>query len=275
MPLYSNTGQKLIVSPPTHHFVSSPPDSNPSESMAEAIPINEYSERVSSPSYPDVLEVSLKVPKRKRVSISQSDCDFITSVKKFSGDNKRRRWKADDADNLPIKKWVKQINRLKSYFHFFDIFSSLFQSIACSHRRFGRIGEQHIDDERFSIATWLHPYASILSLQHHNHQRFVVFLSQIGASFVLQPRQFTATSQIFGGQCFSNWIFVIFCQLSLDQFSGNSFFSWGDGYYRGCDEKEKTKVVSNSDEYLGVQEHRKNVLRKLNALIAGPSPSGE
>ncbi|KMZ62016.1 Transcription factor MYC2 [Zostera marina] len=72
-----------------------------------------------------------------------------------------------------------------------------------------------------------------------------------------------------------NWTFAIFWQLSLDQFSGNSFFSWGDGYYRGCDEEKKTKVVSNSDEYLGVQEHRKNVLRELNALIAGPSPSGE
>ncbi|KMZ70808.1 Cyclin A-like protein [Zostera marina] len=66
--------------------------------MAESVPIREYSERVPSPAYPDVLEVSPKVPKRKRVFISQSDCDFITPVKKFSGDNKRRRWEADDAD---------------------------------------------------------------------------------------------------------------------------------------------------------------------------------
>ncbi|KMZ68213.1 hypothetical protein ZOSMA_246G00030 [Zostera marina] len=43
-----------------------------------------------------------------------------------------------------------------------------------------------------------------------------------------------------------NWTFAIFWQLSLDQFSSNSFFSWGDGYYRRCDEEKKTKVISNN-----------------------------
>ncbi|KAF5734292.1 Transcription factor [Tripterygium wilfordii] len=63
------------------------------------------------------------------------------------------------------------------------------------------------------------------------------------------------------------WTYAIFWQSSYD-YSGSSVLGWGDGYYKGEEDKGKSKLrnaVSSVDE----QEHRKRVLRELNSLISG------
>ncbi|CAI0472874.1 unnamed protein product [Linum tenue] len=65
-----------------------------------------------------------------------------------------------------------------------------------------------------------------------------------------------------------NWTYAIFWQSSYD-FSGASVLGWGDGYYKGEDNKGKGKLRKNTST--AEQEHRKKVLRELNSLISGPS----
>lgn len=66
------------------------------------------------------------------------------------------------------------------------------------------------------------------------------------------------------------WTYAIFWQPSYD-YSGTSL-GWGDGYYKGEEDKtkakSKTKATSPAE-----QEHRRKVLRELNSLISGnPTP---
>ncbi|CAL1376168.1 unnamed protein product [Linum trigynum] len=65
-----------------------------------------------------------------------------------------------------------------------------------------------------------------------------------------------------------NWTYAIFWQSSYD-FSGASVLGWGDGYYKGEDNKGKGKLRKNTST--AEQEHRKKVLRELNSLISGPN----
>ncbi|XP_010538366.1 PREDICTED: transcription factor MYC2-like [Tarenaya hassleriana] len=65
------------------------------------------------------------------------------------------------------------------------------------------------------------------------------------------------------------WTYAIFWQLSYD-FSGAAVLGWGDGYYKGeedkaCPRPRATTSFSSSAD----QEHRKKVLRELNSLISG------
>lgn len=64
-----------------------------------------------------MLEVSPKVPKRKRVSVSQSDCDFITPVEKFSRGNKRCRSEADVNIDVICDESVSEIEKSASIVH--------------------------------------------------------------------------------------------------------------------------------------------------------------
>ncbi|KAK6947425.1 Transcription factor MYC/MYB N-terminal [Dillenia turbinata] len=64
-----------------------------------------------------------------------------------------------------------------------------------------------------------------------------------------------------------SWTYAIFWQSSEDC-SGSSVLGWGDGYYKGEEDKGKKKMTPSS---AAEQEHRKKVLRELNSLIAGPS----
>lgn len=68
-----------------------------------------------------------------------------------------------------------------------------------------------------------------------------------------------------------SWTYAIFWQPSYD-YSGASLLGWGDGYYKG--EEDKTKAKSKSkDTSPAEQEHRRKVLRELNSLISGnPAP---
>ncbi|XP_075654688.1 transcription factor MYC2-like [Castanea sativa] len=62
-----------------------------------------------------------------------------------------------------------------------------------------------------------------------------------------------------------SWTYAIFWQSSYDYSNGASVLGWGDGYYKGEDDKSKPKASSSAAE----QEHRKKVLRELNSLISG------
>ncbi|EOA12753.1 hypothetical protein CARUB_v10028441mg [Capsella rubella] len=66
-----------------------------------------------------------------------------------------------------------------------------------------------------------------------------------------------------------NWTYAIFWQIShdFDSSTGENtvILGWGDGYYKGEEDKEKKKNNTNTAE----QEHRKRVIRELNSLISG------
>ncbi|XP_058777452.1 transcription factor MYC2 [Vicia villosa] len=61
------------------------------------------------------------------------------------------------------------------------------------------------------------------------------------------------------------WTYAIFWQPSYD-YSGSSLLGWGDGYYKGEEDKTKAKSKAKSP---AEQEHRRKVLRELNSLISG------
>ncbi|KAL5550958.1 hypothetical protein UlMin_001134 [Ulmus minor] len=65
-----------------------------------------------------------------------------------------------------------------------------------------------------------------------------------------------------------NWTYAIFWQ--PDYNDGNSVLAWGDGYYKGDEDKGRGKAKSKSSA--AEQEHRKKVLRELNSLISGSAP---
>nr|WIE96196.1 basic helix-loop-helix transcription factor [Loropetalum chinense var. rubrum] len=69
-----------------------------------------------------------------------------------------------------------------------------------------------------------------------------------------------------------SWTYAIFWQSSVD-LSGASLLGWGDGYYKGEENKGKQRV--NSASTVAEQEHRKKVLRELNSLISGPTATAD
>lgn len=68
-----------------------------------------------------------------------------------------------------------------------------------------------------------------------------------------------------------NWTYAIFWQTSYDYSTNRQLLGWGDGYYKGEDDKEKAKKVILPEQ----QAHRNKVLRELNALISGSSGSDD
>ncbi|XP_020216494.1 transcription factor MYC2 [Cajanus cajan] len=66
-----------------------------------------------------------------------------------------------------------------------------------------------------------------------------------------------------------SWTYAIFWQSSYD-YSGSSLLGWGDGYYKGDDDKAKAKAKAKATS-AAEQDHRKKVLRELNSLISGSS----
>lgn len=69
-----------------------------------------------------------------------------------------------------------------------------------------------------------------------------------------------------------NWTYAIFWQSSYE-YSGGSVLGWGDGYYKGEEDKGRRKVKTNSSA--AEQEHRKKVLRELNSLISGSTATDD
>ncbi|KAJ8448468.1 hypothetical protein Cgig2_022096 [Carnegiea gigantea] len=72
-----------------------------------------------------------------------------------------------------------------------------------------------------------------------------------------------------GSSSGGSWTYAIFWQFSVD-FSGQSLLGWGDGYYKGEENKPTNKPTSLNPEE---QEYRKRVLRELNSLISGNPPT--
>ncbi|XP_062073618.1 transcription factor MYC2-like [Humulus lupulus] len=70
-----------------------------------------------------------------------------------------------------------------------------------------------------------------------------------------------------------SWTYAIFWQSSYD-YSGASVLGWGDGYYKGEEDKGRGKAKTSSSS-AAEQEHRKKVLRELNSLISGSAPSAD
>ena len=71
-----------------------------------------------------------------------------------------------------------------------------------------------------------------------------------------------------------SWTYAIFWQSSYDYSSaaaggGVSVLGWGDGYYKGEEDKAKSKSAKTPSS--AEQDHRKKVLRELNSLISGNS----
>ncbi|MBA0584254.1 hypothetical protein Gorai_015076 [Gossypium raimondii] len=64
-----------------------------------------------------------------------------------------------------------------------------------------------------------------------------------------------------------SWTYAIFWQSSYDC-SATTVLGWGDGYYKGEEDKGKAKLKAPSSS-VAEQEHRKKVLRELNSLISG------
>ncbi|KAJ0235543.1 Transcription factor MYC2 [Hirschfeldia incana] len=66
------------------------------------------------------------------------------------------------------------------------------------------------------------------------------------------------------------WTYAIFWQPSYD-FSGASVLGWGDGYYKGEEDKGKPRQRTSPPPFStpADQEYRKKVLRELNSLISG------
>ncbi|CAN4128161.1 unnamed protein product [Withania somnifera] len=71
------------------------------------------------------------------------------------------------------------------------------------------------------------------------------------------------------------WTYAIFWQSSAVDFSTPSLLGWGDGYYKGEEDKAKRKLAVSSPAYVAEQEHRKKVLRELNSLISGTQPGAD
>ncbi|XP_057745861.1 transcription factor MYC2-like [Arachis stenosperma] len=68
-----------------------------------------------------------------------------------------------------------------------------------------------------------------------------------------------------------SWTYAIFWQCSYDYSNGLTLLGWGDGYYKGEEDKGKAIKATSFEQ----QQHRKKVLRELNSLISGPSASGD
>ncbi|XP_009131125.3 transcription factor MYC4 [Brassica rapa] len=75
-----------------------------------------------------------------------------------------------------------------------------------------------------------------------------------------------------------SWTYAVFWQLSHD-FAGEdisntaALLSWGDGYYKGEEERKSRKRKPNPVS-AAEQEHRKRVIRELNSLISGGGGGG-
>ncbi|CAH8357484.1 unnamed protein product, partial [Eruca vesicaria subsp. sativa] len=90
----------------------------------------------------------------------------------------------------------------------------------------------------------------------------------LGAGFNEETLQQRLQALIEGTN--EGWTYAIFWQPSYD-FSGASVLGWGDGYYKGEEDKGKARQRTTPPPFStpADQEYRKKVLRELNSLISG------
>ncbi|KAJ4847818.1 hypothetical protein Tsubulata_011769 [Turnera subulata] len=126
-----------------------------------------------------------------------------------------------------------------------------------------------------------HPPSSSSSHQHHQSQNQNQGHQQSQPQ--QQQQQQSSSGSLFNQETLQqrlqvliegareSWTYAIFWQSSYD-YSGSSVLGWGDGYYKGEEDKAKTKSKggsSSNSSSAAEQEHRKKVLRELNSLISG------
>ncbi|KAK8599750.1 hypothetical protein V6N13_060427 [Hibiscus sabdariffa] len=70
------------------------------------------------------------------------------------------------------------------------------------------------------------------------------------------------------------WTYAIFWQSTYDYSGTTPVLGWGDGYYKGEEDKGKGKSKVSSSS-AAEQEHRKNVLKELNSLISGSTVTAD
>ncbi|CAH8330263.1 unnamed protein product [Eruca vesicaria subsp. sativa] len=130
-----------------------------------------------------------------------------------------------------------------------------------------RVSDAHIDNYFLNHSTSTDNNASameaLVGTNHWSQQSHIP--SQFNEDTLQQRLQTLIES---AGE---KWTYAIFWQIShdFDTPTGEStvILGWGDGYYRGEEDKEKKKTNSNSNPT--EQEHRKRVIRELNSLISG------
>lgn len=120
--------------------------------------------------------------------------------------------------------------------------------------------------------------------QNHSHQpqQSAASTSSAAPGSAAQPQlPLPATAALFNQETLQqrlqaliegareSWTYAIFWQSSYD-YSGATVLGWGDGYYKGEEDKGRGKSKTTSDAT--EQEHRKKVLRELNSLISGSAP---
>ncbi|XP_019156577.1 PREDICTED: transcription factor MYC2-like [Ipomoea nil] len=93
------------------------------------------------------------------------------------------------------------------------------------------------------------------------------------AAFNQETLQQRLQTLIDGAQ--ESWTYAIFWQSSVDDFAAQAFLGWGDGYYKGEEDKAKRSKKGSSPASIAEQEHRKKVLRELNSLISGPASTDD
>ncbi|CAA0843277.1 Transcription factor MYC2 [Striga hermonthica] len=93
-----------------------------------------------------------------------------------------------------------------------------------------------------------------------HHQTQPTFLSQ-------ETLQRRLLALIEGAR--ETWTYAIFWQSSVADYGGPALLGWGDGYYKGEENRSVRRRVSSPSE----QEHRKQVLRELNSLVSGSQPA--
>ncbi|KAF6138635.1 hypothetical protein GIB67_032529 [Kingdonia uniflora] len=98
--------------------------------------------------------------------------------------------------------------------------------------------------------------------------------SMMGGFFNQDTLQHRLQTLIEGAK--ESWTYAIFWNTSVDDVSGASLLGWGDGYYKGGDDKlspplPRRKTQSSAAE----QAHRRKVLRELNSLISGVPNGGD
>ncbi|XWS38750.1 hypothetical protein CRYUN_Cryun19dG0157200 [Craigia yunnanensis] len=91
--------------------------------------------------------------------------------------------------------------------------------------------------------------------------------SQPSASLLLNQETLQQRLQALIEGARECWTYAIFWQ-SSDDYSGTTVLGWGDGYYKGEEDKGKGKLKASSST-VAEQEYRKKVLRELNSLISG------
>ncbi|RAL52116.1 hypothetical protein DM860_014943 [Cuscuta australis] len=87
------------------------------------------------------------------------------------------------------------------------------------------------------------------------------------SSVVLSQETLQQRLQIVIDGARESWTYAIFWQASVAELASPSLLGWGDGYYKGEDDKARARRKATSP---AEQAHRKRVLRDLNSLIAGP-----